>query len=70
MSLSDAVALLGLGTLLVGIFADRFHPTLARRRRLLIIVGAAVLLLTAGRDAVRGFRDGFRDGSTSDQRLP
>ena len=70
MSLTDAVAFLGLCILVVGIFANRLSPKLARRRRALIIVGAAVLILAAGPGFFSGFRDAIRDASPSDKTLP
>ena len=70
MSLTDAVAFLGLGILVLGIFANRLSPKLARRRRALIIVGAAVLILGLGPSAFQGFRDGFREASQSDTMRP
>ena len=59
MDLTEALCFLGLAILLVGLFAHRFNPTLARWKRLLIIVGV-VLILTAVPSFLQGLVDGWR----------
>lgn len=62
MDFADVLSLLAVAVLLVGVFANRLHPSLGRHRRLLIIVGAVAVVLTVGPEFVRKFLDGFKAG--------
>jgi hypothetical protein len=64
MDFSDVLSLLGFVVLLVGLFANRLNPLLARNRRLLIIIGALTVVLTVGPEIVSGLIDGYKAGST------